>query len=290
MDSSLSRVEGLVSVVIPCYNHGAYLDDAVRSVRDQSYPHVELVVVDDGSDDPVTLRELDRLAEDGVRVIHQENGHLSAARNRGVLETRGEYLLPLDADDRLAPRFIEKTVRVLSEDPSVGVATTHVVRFDAEGPTGTVYQLSGGALVDFLVRNQACAGSLFRYQCWQDAGGYDESMRDGSEDWEFWISVTEQGWIVRSIPEPLYEYREVTGSLYDRTRPRRADAFRQIVRRHPDAFRDHLEEVLYAKEVRLQEAHARADRAADQVRQSWSYRVGAVLLWPVRWLRRKGQS
>ncbi|TVP48881.1 MAG: glycosyltransferase family 2 protein [Gemmatimonadales bacterium] len=279
---------GIVSVVIPCFNHGAYVEDAVRSALDQTYPYREVVVVNDGSDDPATLQVLASLEENGdpaVTVLHKENGHLSSARNHGIRHSRGEYIMTLDADDRLAPELLAKTVPIMEEQRGVGVVTTHVLQFDDEGPTGVIYTPAGGELRDFLVRNQACGGSLFRRQCWEEAGGYDEEMRDGSEDWDFWIAVTSCGWRVHAIPEALYLYRDTPGSMYDRTRDRRASAFRQIVVKHEAAFREHLVDVLHAREVRVQELQARVETVSLTLRNSLSYRTGSAILSPLRWLR-----
>jgi glycosyltransferase involved in cell wall biosynthesis len=284
----LNPVERLVSVVIPCFNLGAYVEEAVRSALDQTYPYREVVVVNDGSDDPATLRvlaSLEKRSELDVTVLHKENGHVSMARNHGIERSRGEYIMTLDADDRLAPDLLAKAVPVLEEQPAVGVVTTHVLQFDHSGPTGVVYTPAGGELRDFLVRNQACGGSLFRRRCWEDAGGYDEGMRDGSEDWDFWISVTASGWRVHSIPEALYFYRNTPDSFSDRNRDLRASAFRQIVVKHEAAFREHLVEVLYAREVRVQELQARVEAVSLTLRSSLSYRTGSAILAPFRWLR-----
>ena len=89
----------LVTVVIPCFNSGATLTQTVESVKAQTYKNIEIIVVDDGSTDVLTIATIDGLAK--VRIIRQENAGLSAARNRGFSEARGEYVLPLDADDWL---------------------------------------------------------------------------------------------------------------------------------------------------------------------------------------------
>ncbi|CAN5739129.1 glycosyltransferase [soil metagenome] len=284
----LKTVDRLVSVVIPCFNPGPYVEEAVQSALDQTYPSREVVVVNDGSDDPATLRVLAGLEERGdpdVTVLHKKNGRPSSARNHGIRHSRGEYIMTLDADDRLAPDLLARAVPVMEEERGVGVVTTHVLQFDDSGPTGVIYTPAGGELRDFLVRNQACGGSLFRRQCWEDAGGYDEGMRDGSEDWDFWISVTAKGWRVHSIPEPLYLYRDTPGSLSDRTRDRRASAFRQIVTKHEAAFREHLVDVLHAREVRVQELQTRVETVSLTLRNSLSYRTGSAILSPLRWLR-----
>ena len=116
-----------VSVVIPCYNHGAFLQETLESLHAQTFTNFEVIVVDDGSTDALTVALLDSLVEPGLRVIRTENRGVSAARNRGIAEPRGEYILPLDSDDKIAPNYLEKTVTILDEDRDVGVVYTERV-------------------------------------------------------------------------------------------------------------------------------------------------------------------
>jgi glycosyltransferase involved in cell wall biosynthesis len=109
-----------VSVIIPCYNLGEYLDEAVGSVLSQTYQGFEILVVDDGSTEPATRALLADYRRPDTRVIHAAYGGLAAARNLGIASAAGEYLCALDADDRLDPTYFEKAVPVLDADPSIG--------------------------------------------------------------------------------------------------------------------------------------------------------------------------
>ena len=122
MTSSLSAsnatLPSLVSVVIPCYNSARYLAETIESVRLQTYPRIEIIVVDDGSTD-----ETARIARScGVRYIYQTNRGISAARNTGILHGQGKYVLFLDHDDRLLPRAVETGVKLLEEHPDCTLA------------------------------------------------------------------------------------------------------------------------------------------------------------------------
>src|ERR1044071_7280152 len=109
-----NRNPHFVSVIIPCYNHAHFLRDAIESVLNQTYSHYEILVVDDGStDDSATVAE----SYSKVRCVRQANQGLSAARNRGIRESQSEYLVFLDADDRLLPRALEIGVRELARRP-----------------------------------------------------------------------------------------------------------------------------------------------------------------------------
>jgi glycosyltransferase involved in cell wall biosynthesis len=100
-----------ISVIIPCFNQGPYLDEAVDSVLAQTFQDFEILVVDDGSTDAETIKILRDFARPKTRIIRTENQGLSAARNNGIREAMGEYILPLDADDKIGPGYLEDAVR-----------------------------------------------------------------------------------------------------------------------------------------------------------------------------------
>ena len=132
-----------VSVVMPCYNHGEFLPEAVASVTNIARDDIELVVVDDGSIDERTRKEEDKVSEAGIKVIRQENRGLAAARNAAVRASKGEYIFPLDADDRLramrAPWAIQR-----------GKAGRKARRHEASLPVGHTHQLPEDAVRQHL--------------------------------------------------------------------------------------------------------------------------------------------
>src|SRR5437764_7563950 len=101
-----------ISVIMPCFNHGEFVAEAVGSVTGIRRDDIELIVVDDGSTDERTRREMERLSGAGIRVIRQENQGLAAARNAGVRASQGEYLFPLDADDRMLGEGIDRVIGI----------------------------------------------------------------------------------------------------------------------------------------------------------------------------------
>ena len=111
----------IVSVVIPCYNHGAYLQETLASVAAQTLDDHEIIIVNDGSTDPDTLNFLNHLDNSKTRVITTANRGVSAARNRAIGEALGDYILPLDADDKIAPDYLEKAVAILDKQPEVAI-------------------------------------------------------------------------------------------------------------------------------------------------------------------------
>lgn len=193
-----------VSIVIPCYNQAHFLSDAVRSAQAQAYSNKEIIVVNDGSTDNTS----DVARQYDVILIEQENQGLAAARNTGIKASSGEWILPLDADDKIHPDFISKTI-----DKSDIVATWTETfgnehrwwKFGRDHPLHS----------DFLKMNQVPYCCLYRKEIWRKIGGYDESMRDGYEDWDFWIRATREGYKVRRVMEFLFHYRRGGNFLYN---------------------------------------------------------------------------
>jgi glycosyltransferase involved in cell wall biosynthesis len=214
-DISMTDHAPAVTVVIPCFNMGAFIDAAVASVLAQSFRSFEIVIVDDGSDDPETVAKLDELAARGVTMLRTPNRGVAAARNCGIRAARGSYILPLDADDLIDPSYLEKAVRLLDEKPE-----TAIVCCDAElfGAASGIVRLPDFSPERLLAENLLFASALFRKSAWQEAGGYCTSFRFGWEDWDFWIAMTRSRPGVLRIPEALLKYR-IRPDSRDRSMP-----------------------------------------------------------------------
>ncbi len=203
-----------VSVIIPCYNMGGYIDEAVDSALAQTFTDIEIIIIDDGSDDTMTKSKLQNYLRPKTRVIHMQNSGVAAARNRGISEATGCYILPLDADDRIAPTFVEKACYVLDGCPSAGIVTSRVELFgEAHGEWRMSPDIS---LPHILLDNQIVCASLFRKSDWQKTGGYDIVMHHGWEDWDLWLRVLQLGRDVVRLPEILFFYR-IRGASRDRS-------------------------------------------------------------------------
>ena len=227
----------LVSVVIPCFNQARYLPEAVASIAEQTYPNLEVIIVDDGSPDDtaaVARKLTARHPNLPIRLVEQENAGLPAARNAGVAASTGTYWLPLDADDVIAPSFVETCVKALERIPEAGFAYTDIQHF---GGLDSVFRLPAfDADVMVHKNNIGCVCSLVRRQVWEDVGGYDPCMREGYEDWDFWVGCIEKGWGGVRIARPLFHYRKRGDSMLADARKKHEALFARIVLNHPSLY------------------------------------------------------
>jgi hypothetical protein len=198
-----------VSVITPCYNQGVLLVEAVASVERYAPPGCELIIVNDGSQDPRTLEILEVLKHCGYFIVDQQNLGLPAARNRAIEMARGRYILPLDDDNRIRASFIEDAKRVLDSSPDVGVV--YGDRYDF-GLRSGAQQVAGFDQILILAGNYIDACAIFRRQVWQDCNGYDLGM-PANEDWELWVHAGERGWGFHHLPYVTFDYRLRPNSL-----------------------------------------------------------------------------
>lgn len=222
-----------ITVMLPCYNAHAFLPRALDSVRAQTFRNFEILIVDDGSNDPDTVALLDSLPDD-VRVVRQENRGLAGARNTGFREARGRLVLPLDCDDWLDPAFLADAKDALDRaGDGAFVFADLALEGEASGVLHKPYNR-----FEQLFFNQLPYCMLMPCAAWEEAGGYDESMRLGYEDWEFNIRLAAGGY--RGIPlgKPLFHYHvSASGMLASISRERHIALWRHIRERHSDTYR-----------------------------------------------------
>ena len=269
-----------VSVIIPCYNHGHYLDEAVDSILKQTYQDFEIIIVNDGSTDAFTIEKLRAYHKPKTTVIHTDNGGPSAARNTGIRASHGEFILTLDADDYFETTFLEKAVPILERSSEIGAVACGVQHV---GTDTKRHIPRGGDVKSFVIENSALGNALIKKICWEQAGGYDETMRSGGyEDWNFWIDVTKHGWLVHVIPEYLFYYRRHPVSRRTKSHENRPEFILQVVKNHHDLFAQYVEEVIFAKEQKIQSL--RQEKHA--LLNSRSYKIGNLLFSPIRAIKK----
>lgn len=230
-----------VSIVIPCFNGGDMVREAVDSALAQTHPDLEVVVVDDGSSDPVTLAALAEVAQlPGVKLVRQTNQGLPMALNRGVVETTGAYLLVLAHDDQFLPPYATLAAAVLDTRPEVGIVYCRAERFGASSGEWPLPDFDIGGM---LFGNMIFASAMYRRADFDLVDGYSHARRRGFEDHEFWLRILALGREVERLDEILFRYRDTDGSLSNTMVPRdRVDAFAQIFAHNSELYVDHAQE------------------------------------------------
>jgi FkbM family methyltransferase len=227
-----------VTIVISCHNYAQFLPEAVACAWSQTFRNFEIIAVDDGSTDD-SLAVAHRLAAEtppgiSFRVVRLEDVGPTAARRFGVAQARGKYFLPLDADDRIAPDFLAKTMPLLEADEKLGFVYVDTVFF------GNQQQRHHQPEYDFP---RLCQGnfishtSLIRKAAFDAVGGYDPENWGYYEDWDLWIRLGSQGWFGKHLGEPLFFYRHHFNSSLSLFACRLDPVYKAFLQsRHPELY------------------------------------------------------
>ena len=204
----------LVSVIIPAFNQSHYLGAAIESVLAQTYRNFEIIIVDDGSTDD-TRQVAQGFERPNVRYVYQANAGLSAARNTGVRNARGEYLAYLDSDDLFTPQKLDLLVAQLERDPQFGFVAgqAQLINEYSEALDEVLNTPPPDDPSDLLLWNPFHVGSMLVQRAWQErAGVFDESLR-AYEDWDMWLRLALLGCRMGWVAEPVSLYRFHTAQM-----------------------------------------------------------------------------
>jgi glycosyltransferase involved in cell wall biosynthesis len=210
-------------LIVPAYNAERFIEGTIRSLLSQTYRHIEIIVIDDGSSDSTAdLVKSIRNEDPRVVLLRQANLGVAAARNAGVVRSGGEFIAPVDADDLWYPRAVEKLAACLLEQgPGVGVVYAWSVYIDERGVLTGGFRaatLEGDVFTTLLCHNFLGNASctMMRRVCFDDTGGYDIGFREhaeqGCEDWDFYLRVSEH-YHFGVVPEFLIGYRKIKGRM-----------------------------------------------------------------------------
>ncbi|MDB9522395.1 glycosyltransferase [Dolichospermum circinale CS-1225] len=232
----------VVSVIIPCYNQGQYIDEAVDSVLAQSYQNFEIIIVNDGSTEPETIEILKIYNKPKTRVIHTHNQGIALARNHGIEISNGKYILPLDADDKIGNIYIEKAVELLAANNNLGIVYCEAELFGNK--TGK-WEIAEYRFPDILLGNMIFCSGFFRKSDWQKVGGYNSKMIYGWEDYDLWLSIIELGREVYRIPNVLFFYRRKNESMSElMDKQKSIYSYIQLFKNHPKLYAQNIKIVL----------------------------------------------
>jgi len=208
---SSAPIDTKVSIIIPTYNHAKYICDAIDSALNQTYKNIEVIVVDDGSTDN-TKTIIDEKYNNKITYIHQSNQGVSMARNTGIKDSIGTWILTVDADDWIDPQYIEHAIKKINDEKTIVTSRAYFVDsdllpIDGSYPEGDI-DLSKTKLHKLVKENYVVTTSLFSKYMWKLTGGYDEFLHI-AEDWEFWINLVKNGANVIYIEgdKPYLKYR-----------------------------------------------------------------------------------
>ena len=194
-----------ISIVIPCYNHAPFIVEALESVLNQTFNDFECIIIDDGSTDNTKEIVLSWIKTDKrFKYFYQENQGLSNARNRGITLSSGFYILPLDSDDKISDNYLEKCFEILEMQANVKIVYGEAYFF---GKSNRKWNLDRYNFEDILYKNMIYCTGLFRKGDWEKVGGYDENLKEGLEDWEFWIHILKNGGEAVQINNCYFYYR-----------------------------------------------------------------------------------
>lgn len=210
-----------ISVIIPCFNQGIYVDDAIESVLNQSYTDLEVIIINDGSYDEFTINKLNNYSKPNARIINTSNKGLSAARNLGVKESNGKFIQFLDADDCIHPMKFEKQIGIFNEHPEIEICYSNYKVLDLQS---NKYLLEGSPNLNFNISLEKflfdwekvfsipihCG--LFKKSIWRENPPFDERLK-AKEDWVMWCTLAANGRKFYFLDENYAIYRMHTQNM-----------------------------------------------------------------------------
>jgi glycosyltransferase involved in cell wall biosynthesis len=240
-----------ISIIVPCYNQAHYLDEALKSVLAQTYPHWECIIVNDGSSDNTAEIANNWVEKDKrFRYLFQNNSGLSSSRNLGIKNTLGKFILPLDADDKISNQYLELALKAFEEDNSLKIVYSKAEKFGLENGLWYLRPFSKRNLCYF---NMIFCSAFFRKKDWEMVGGYDEKMIYGWEDWEFWIAILKNGGSVKCLNHIGFFYRTKQVSMATQLNIEKTKLLAEYMSvKHADFYVNHLGSFLHLNDVALQ--------------------------------------
>ena len=228
-----------ISIVVPCYNQAEFLDECLESVLGQTFQDWECIIVNDGSTD--NTREIANNwseKDNRFKYFYQENSGLSTTRNFGIENAVGEFILPLDADDKISKDYCSLAMVEFEKDVDLKVVYCRVEKFGIENGE---WKLDKYSLKLLAQKNIIFCSAIYRKIDWQNVSGYDQKMVHGLEDWEFWISILKNGGKVKQLGSIGFFYRiKEVSMVKDLNDKKRKEIFNYLSLKHTDFYINEL--------------------------------------------------
>ncbi|WP_312321547.1 glycosyltransferase family A protein [Soonwooa sp.] len=225
----------LISIIVPCYNQSQYLDECLQSVLDQTYQNWECIIVNDGSKDDTEEIALKWIVKDNrFKYISKENGGVASARNYGIRKCKGEWILPLDGDDKINIEYLSKAQTFFTKDIDLIYSNSEFF-----GEVTGVWNLENYNYFNLLQSNMIFCSAFFRKTSWEKASGYDPKLIYGYEDWEFWISILNENSKVIKLDYLGFYYRRKLESrdiLINKDVTKKDKSYNYIYTKHLDKY------------------------------------------------------
>ncbi|MGE0636654.1 MAG: glycosyltransferase family 2 protein [Bacteroidia bacterium] len=269
-----------VSVIVPCFNSGHFLDETIDSALSSTFTDFEIIIVNDGSTDDFTNNLLANYNRPKTKVIHTENCGLVGARNNALKHATGEYILPLDADDLIGPDYMKEAVEYLDSHPNAGIVYCIAKRF---GEEDRIWEYPEFTIERMLQHNLIFNSAFCRRKDIETVGGYSEMQAYHWEDWDMWLSIIELGRDVYKIPKLLHYYRvHKTSRTFTRDyHDKMKETNRNLYLRHLNLYAKHHPDPINLR-IELTRLKTGSEEQIKWIYNTADYRLGHAILSPLR--------
>ncbi len=265
-------VSPIISIIVPCYNQAQYLPETLQSVLEQEFDRWECIIVNDGSPDDTEAVANEWVTQDSrFKYLKKENGGLADARNFGIRHSSGQYILPLDSDDKISPTYCREAIAVLEKDAQVKVVCCRAILFDGDNEEWHLLPYSYSNML--FVRNCMHCSSVYRRADYDKTSGYNTNMKKGWEDYDFWISLLNKEDKVVYLDDIHFYYRTKPVSMRTLISKKDEEQLRQQI------FKNHIDK--YLAEINPIEQYKILQRYWS-IDSSLQYRLGGWILAPFR--------
>lgn len=269
-----------ISIIIPCYNGAEFLRETLDCLQKQTIEDWECIIVNDGSTDNSIeiLREYEA-NDPRYKVIDKVNEGPSVARNVAISAASGKYILPLDADDLIAPTYAEKAIEYLEQHPQTKLVYCKAKYF---GDRNDEWKATEYKYEDIIFENCIFCSCIYRREDYDETKGYNPNMIYGSEDWDFLLSILKPEDEVYCIPEVLFFYRKHGVSRTSLATEKKDMCHLRMMLNHPELYYNDIERSFHM--VSYQKRYYEYE--LNGILNSNAYRVGKLLLSPLKWMKK----